>query len=96
MRIPYGCTHWTYAYPVWRAHWTYACPGCRYKGNAYRAGDVHDNVLALMAKASAPVLTDVTVSFPKSKTRMELFPNPVPDLFAGAPLVHPRAPADVA
>jgi hypothetical protein len=55
-------------------------------GSALRLDTLEEDIVALMEKSSAPVLTDLAVGV-KGVTSFECFPFPLPDLFCGAPIV---------
>lgn len=54
--------------------------------NVDRVEDVGARMAALFAKLEKPVLTDVAVTWPTG-AQVERYPNPVPDLYAGEPVV---------
>ncbi|WP_455201996.1 marine proteobacterial sortase target protein [Kaarinaea lacus] len=50
------------------------------------AGEVQNKMQDLFSKLETPVLTDLQVSFPDN-VEMEIWPNRIPDLYLGEPLV---------
>eukprot|EP00160_Parvularia_atlantis_P015623 Unigene4553_Nuclearia_a/m.13904 Unigene4553_Nuclearia_a/g.13904 ORF Unigene4553_Nuclearia_a/g.13904 Unigene4553_Nuclearia_a/m.13904 type:complete len:658 (+) Unigene4553_Nuclearia_a:34-2007(+) len=64
-----------------------AYSGKGYMEVAYKSDDVFDQMVRLINMSSAPVLTDVRVGISRLARNVELYPYPIPDLFAGAPLV---------
>eukprot|EP00898_Chlorokybus_atmophyticus_P000257 jgi/Chlat1/1231/Chrsp115S01679 len=54
---------------------------------AYNPGKLRGQMERLLVAAATPVLTDVAVGIPGLLHGCEVYPNPVPDLFCGAPLL---------
>ncbi len=51
------------------------------------ASDVERSMAELYQKIEAPVLTDLELTLPSQGANLEILPNPIPDLYAGEPLV---------
>lgn len=59
--------------------------GRGYTASSLRFHSLRDDILELMGKMSVPVLLDVTLGM--SVQNAQVFPNPIPDLFVGSPVV---------
>src|SRR5690606_27772920 len=50
--------------------------------------EVGERMTALLARLESPALTDITVTWPAALAgKVEAFPQPVPDLYRGEPVV---------
>ena len=49
-------------------------------------GTIETKMARIMQAIARPVLTDVQLQLPSNLQGVEIFPNPVPDLFSGAPI----------
>lgn len=54
---------------------------------AYKTKNLYDQMMYLINMTNAPVLTDVRIGIANSAYDIEIFPHPIPDLFAGGPIV---------
>jgi hypothetical protein len=56
-------------------------------GAAYSPGTVEKKMFDLLRASKTPILTNIAVGIPQSAQGVQIFPFPVPDLFAGAPVM---------
>ena len=56
-------------------------------GAAYSPETVEKKMFDLLHASKTPILTDIVVGIPQSTQGVEILPFPVPDLFAGAPVM---------
>lgn len=56
-------------------------------GAAYSPDNVEPMMFELLRASKTPILTDIAVGIPTHLTGVEIYPFPVPDLFAGAPVM---------
>ena len=56
-------------------------------GAAYSPETVEKKMFDLLRASKTPILTNIAVGIPQSAQGVEILPFPVPDLFAGAPVM---------